>query len=90
MQRPNETPLAPFSCQYTSHVPEILLKLGCSLAVTTYQAGKLVLISPKDENVLVQLPRTFDKPMGIAQDKEKDKLAIACRDCVVVITNSPN
>lgn len=90
MQRPNETPLAPFSCQYTSHVPEILLKLGCSLAVTTYQAGKLVLISPKDENVLVQLPRTFDKPMGIAQDKEKDKLAIACRDSVVVLTNSPN
>lgn len=80
--------MAPFACQYTSHVPEILSRLGCTLAITTYQAGKLVFISAKDENSLVQLPRTFDKPMGIAQQKEKDKLALACKDDVVVFSNS--
>jgi len=80
--------LAPFSCQYTSQVPELLMRLGCTLAITTYQAGKLVLISPKDEHTLVQLPRTFEKPMGIAEDKEKDKLALACKDLVQVFSNS--
>lgn len=80
--------LAPFSCTYTSHVPEILQRLNCSIAITTYQAGKLVLISAKDENTLIQLPRTFDKPMGIAEDKEQDKLAIACKEEVIVFANS--
>ena len=80
--------LAPFSCQYTTQVPELLLRLVCTLAITTYQAGKLVMVSPKDEHALVQLPRTFDKPMGIAEDTEKDKIALACRDTVQVFSNS--
>lgn len=87
MQQPDPS-LAPFACQYTTQVPELLTRLGCTLAITTYQAGKLVFISPKDENVLVQLPRTFDKPMGIAEDTEKDKLALACKDSVQVFANS--
>ena len=67
------TPNAPFSCKYTPQIPELLLNLNCSIAISTYQAGKLVLISPKDENSLVQLPRHFEKVMGIAEDKKKDK-----------------
>jgi len=89
MQQPDPS-LAPFACQYTTQVPELLTRLGCTLAITTYQAGKLVLISPKDEHSLIQLPRTFDKPMGIAEDTEKDKLALACRDTVQVFANSKN
>lgn len=84
----SEPALAPFSCTYTSHVPEILQRLKCTIAITTYQAGKLVLISAKDEHSLIQLPRTFEKPMGIAEDKERDKIAIACKDEIVVLANS--
>lgn len=80
--------LAPFSCTYSAQVPEILDQLQCSLAITTYQAGKLVLISAKDKNNIIQLPRTFDKPMGIALDPKNDKLALACRDEVLVFKNS--
>ena len=83
-----ETPLAPFSCQYTPQIPELLLKLNCSIAISTYQAGKLIFISPKDENTLVQLPRHFEKLMGIAEDVKKDKLALACKDEVIVFSNS--
>jgi uncharacterized protein (TIGR03032 family) len=82
-------PLAPFSCTYSSHVPEILQKLNCSIAISTYQAGKIVCISAKDENSIIQLPRSFDKPMGIAKHPTKDKLAIACKDEVIVLANSP-
>ncbi|MFT5858089.1 MAG: hypothetical protein ACI865_000173 [Flavobacteriaceae bacterium] len=82
-------PLSPFSCTYSSHVPEILQRLNCSIAISTYQAGKVVCISAKDENSIIQLPRTFEKPMGIAKHPTKDKLAIACKDEVVVLANSP-
>jgi len=80
--------LAPFSCQYTPQIPELLIRLNCSIAISTYQAGKLIFISPKDENTLVQLPRNFEKVMGIAQDVEKDKLALACKDEIIVFSNS--
>lgn len=78
--------LAPFSCSYTPNVPELLTQLNCSLAVSTYQAGKVIFLSPKDEERLIQLPRTFNKAMGIALDG--DKMAIACKDEVIVLKNS--
>ncbi len=88
-QTPNpNAALAPFACRYSPQIPELLMKLGCSIAVSTYQAGKIVFISAKDENHLVQLPRHFEKPMGIAEDVENDKLAIATKDEVVVFANS--
>jgi len=80
--------LAPFSCQYTPQIPELLVRLKCSIALSTYQAGKLVFISAKDENALIQLPRTFQKPMGIAEDVETDKIAVACKDEIIVFSNS--
>ena len=83
-----QNPLAPFSCQYTPQIPELLLNLNCSLVISTYQAGKLIFLSPKDENSLVQLPRTFEKPMGVAHDEKKDKLALACKDEIIVFANS--
>jgi len=80
--------LAPFSCQYSPQIPELLQQLNCTIAISTYQAGKIVFISAKDEASLVQLPRTFAKPMGIAEDVENDKLAIACKEEVIVFSNS--
>lgn len=81
--------LAPFSCSYTSNVPELLMKLNCSLAISTYQAGKVIFLSPKNEDNLIQLPRTFEKPMGIAMLEDPDKMAVACKDEVIVLANSP-
>ncbi len=69
----NRQALTPFSCQYTPQVPKLLLELNCSIAISTYQAGKVVFISAKDNESLIQLPRNFEKAMGIAEDPEKDK-----------------
>lgn len=79
--------LTPFSCQYTPQVPELLLKMGVSLGVTTYQAGKFIFLSPVDEDKLVQLPRQFEKPMGIALHGEK--LGLVTKDQVIVFKNHP-
>ena len=78
----------PFSCKFTSEIPKILLKLNCSIAISTYQAGKVVFISARDDKNLIQLPRNFEKAMGIAEDTINDKLAIACKDEVIVFKNS--
>ena len=80
--------MRPFACTYTPNVPELLNALGCTIMISTYQAGKTVFLSAKNNESLIQLPRTFDKPMGIAVDQEKGKLAIACKNEVVVFKNS--
>lgn len=80
--------LAPFSCKYTPQLPELLLHLNCSIAISTYQAGKLIFLSPMDENSLIQLPRSFDKVMGIALHHDGSRLALACRDEIILFSNS--
>lgn len=85
MSEPN---LNPFACRYTPHLPELLTKMNCSLAITTYQAGKVVIISPKDENTLTQLPRTFKKPMGISYDAQKNTMVLATQGEVITFKNS--
>ena len=77
---------APFTASYSSNLAELLLSLKCSIVVSTYQAGKLVFISPKDQHKMVQLPRTFKKPMGIALDG--DRLAVASTSEIIVLKNS--
>lgn len=81
-----QTP-APFSCIYSPNFAEILTKLNCSLAVSTYQAAKLIIISPKNNQQLIQLPRTFPRVMGIAIDG--DEMAVATKDEVIYLRNSP-
>ncbi len=80
-------PPPPFSYSYSPNIPELLLGLKCSIAISTYQTGKVVIFSAKDENQLVQLPRTFPKPMGMA--KNGHRWAIATNDSVVVTGNAP-
>lgn len=76
--------LPPFSCTYTPAMAELLGQLGCSLALTTYQAGKVLLVSSDGEK-LTQLPRTFDTPMGLAFDGTR--LAVACKNEVTLLVN---
>ncbi|MCU0349178.1 MAG: TIGR03032 family protein, partial [Saprospiraceae bacterium] len=79
----NVSPPPPFSCTYSPNLPELLRQLGCTIALSTYQAGKLILLSAKNDDELTQLPRNFAKPMGIALHGKK--MAIACLDEVIVL-----
>lgn len=42
--------LTPFSIRCTPNFPELLHRLNASIAISTYQAGKLIFLSAKDEN----------------------------------------
>ncbi|MEZ4958426.1 MAG: TIGR03032 family protein [Saprospiraceae bacterium] len=80
-------PPPPFSCSYSPNLPELLAQLRCTIALSTFQAGKVIFVCPKDDETLAQLPRNFAKPMGIALNG--DKMAIACLEEVLVLANSP-
>ena len=78
--------ITPFSCSYSPALPELLLKMKCSIAITTYQAGKLIFVSAEDENRLTLLPRSFAKPMGFEVDG--DRMVLATKDEMLFFENS--
>jgi uncharacterized protein (TIGR03032 family) len=63
-----------------------LQHLGRSLAVTTYQANKLLVARVAGDG-LSTLVRTFDRPMGLAVGGER--LALGCRDQIWEFRNAP-
>src|SRR5262245_21614379 len=79
-------PTTPFTFSHTPQLPELLAELGCSLVVSTYQAGKVIVIRSDGER-LIQLPRTFEEPMGLAVDG--DRMAVATRHALVLLANEP-
>ena len=72
-REPHPEPPATLTSQHTSSFAELLSELGIALAVTTYQAGKLVFLRA-DDGVVNTHFRGFQKPMGLALDG--DRLAI--------------
>lgn len=57
----------PLKCVNTSNFASILSQLGVSLLVTTYQAGKLIIVRAEDQNLNVHF-HNFPMPMGLAVD----------------------
>lgn len=65
---PNEPPVEPpLRSVHTTNFPQILQQANASVLVTTYQAGKLVILR-NDSGVLNTHFRNFSKPMGLAID----------------------
>jgi len=65
----------PLRSVHTSNFPDILAQRNASIFVTTYQAGKVVVLRG-DDGVLNTHFRNLNKPMGLARDG--GKLAIGC------------
>src|SRR3954471_7935172 len=64
---------APLRAVHTPNFPALLRYLGASLLVTTYQAGKLVIVRDEGDHLNTHF-RVFQAPMGMALDG--DRLAI--------------
>ncbi len=78
---------ARFDIAYPQEVSQLLHRLGVSLVLSTYKAGKLIFIGAKQPDRLTQTPVSFKKPMGIAAGK--NLLGVASIDRVDVFTNNP-
>jgi uncharacterized protein (TIGR03032 family) len=77
-----------YDINYTPNLPEIMVENQFSVMITTYQAGKLIIIGCEDGKQLTQTPISLKKPMGIAIQGKK--LAIACLDEIRFFSSEEN
>ena len=61
--------LPPLRSIHTESFPLLLAEMGCSIAVTTYQAGKLVFLRAQDGTLNTHFA-AFDSPMGLAANQQ--------------------
>src|SRR5688572_16172501 len=80
----------PIACSVSDGFVAWMPQAGGSLAVTTYQAGKVALIG-WDERLgqTTLLMRQFDKPMGLAATPDGRRLALATREAVLLLADAP-
>src|SRR5262245_16533238 len=86
----DETPApasVPLTSVHTTTLPELLGRLGITLAVTTYQAGKLILVRADDGKANTHF-RTFQQPMGLALNGPR--LAIGTLTRIWEYVNQPS
>lgn len=76
----------PMRSVHTNNFPHLLNQLGISLVISTYQAGKVIVLRADQENINTHF-RIFQKPMGIAADRHK--IAIGCSSQIWELINVP-
>ena len=77
---------APFASMFTNNLPAILRQLRTSLAISTYQAGRLI-IARADENGVNTHFLTFAKPMGMTGDGSR--LMLGTQNAIQEFRNVP-
>ena len=87
-QQPEQTAPQPFRYVHSASFPALLAQLQLSLAVTTYQAGKLMLIRSAGGK-LSTLLRSFEQPMGLAVSAELDRMVVGTRRTVWTLRSEP-
>ena len=68
-----------FRYEYSDNFPALLAAVRAALLVSTYQAGKLMLIRPDDGRLALGL-QSYDRPMGVAIDE--GRIAVGTRSQV--------
>jgi len=81
-----DAPAAVLASVHTTNLPDLLRQLQGCLIVSTYQAGKLVILRPDGAAINTHF-RTFDRPMGMAADGER--IALGTRVEIVEFRNMP-
>jgi uncharacterized protein (TIGR03032 family) len=76
----------PLRAVHTPNFPALLRQLGASLLITTYQAGKLVIVRQEGDHLNTHF-RVFQSPMGMALSG--DRLAIGAALQVWEFVNVP-
>src|SRR5262245_23574167 len=86
--RPELGKPSPFQYVHSASFPALLEHLSLSLAVTTYQAGKLMLVRAAGGK-LSTLLRSFEQPMGLAVDERLDRMVVGTRRMVWTLRSAP-
>ena len=75
-----------FHYTHSPTLPKLLWQLGCTLAFSTYQAGKVIFIRATSPEKVEQHALDFPRPMGLAVSDQR--IAVATREEIVVLTNT--
>jgi uncharacterized protein (TIGR03032 family) len=73
--------------EHSLDLAQWLGRLNASLLVSTYQAGKLVVIGSHQQQLNLSF-HNFDRPMGMAIDRQADTMAVAARNKVYLLRNA--
>ena len=73
--------------EHSLNLGELLEGLNASLLISTYQAGKLVAIGSHERQPTLSF-HNFDRPMGMAIDRQANKMAVAARTKVWFLRNT--
>ncbi len=72
--------------EHANNLAEVLGRAGISILISTYQAGKLVVLGTSDGQLELGF-HNYDRPMGIAIDQHLNRLAVATRDTIWIANN---
>jgi uncharacterized protein (TIGR03032 family) len=79
-------PIAPLQSVHTTSLPQLMRQGGFTFLISTYQAGKLIVVRADGEQANTHF-RNFDTPMGLAFDR--GRLAIGTKLHVCEFHNQP-
>jgi uncharacterized protein (TIGR03032 family) len=82
-----KAPTREISFQHSPNFPQLLDELRSSLLVSTYQAGKLAVLSPSQGKLSLSF-HNFDRPMGLAISPAQ--LAVGSRNQIWFLDSTPN
>ncbi|MGB7414263.1 MAG: TIGR03032 family protein [Thermosynechococcaceae cyanobacterium] len=74
------------SYDYPNQLVSLLKQLGSSLLLSTYQAGKLVVLGVHDDALQISF-HNFDRAMGVAMGR--NQIAIGGKDWIYFLKNAP-
>jgi uncharacterized protein (TIGR03032 family) len=72
---------------HSASMPRLLSEAGCSLLISTYQAGQLVAVGTSEDQLSFSF-RRFEKPMGVAVGG--DRIAVAGKDQIWSLPDHPD
>src|SRR5688500_6912778 len=74
--------------EYSRYLPALLAQLRTSLLVSTYQAGKLVVVGVDPNGSLALSFYTFERAMGVAV--RPDRLAVGAQSQIWTLRSAPD
>jgi uncharacterized protein (TIGR03032 family) len=86
-QRNGEAPAREIRHEYARSLPPLLSRLGVSLLVSTYQAGKVVVVGVAQDELTLSY-HNFERAMGLAV--KPDGLAVGARAQVWFLRSAPD
>lgn len=73
--------------EFSRNLASVLDTIGTSLVISTYQAGKLVVVGVSGGELRISF-HNFDRPMGVAVSR--DRIAVGTRDQVWYLRSAPD